>query len=244
MSGHSKWANIRAKKGKSDAAREKIFTKIGREISVAVKAGGPDPNTNSKLYDAIQKAKSNNMPKSNIESSIAKAAGSKNSESYENCLYEGYAAGGIAVLVECLTDNKNRTGGEMRHLFDKYGNSMGQSGCVSYLFDRKGIITIEAKPEMSEDDMMMKALDAGADDFISDGDVFVVYTKAEELSSVAKNLTAANIEYMSAEINWIPQSLTDVDPDVARKVQNLVDQLEDNDDVQNVYHNANLPEEE
>ena len=174
MSGHSKWANIKATKGKNDAKRANIFTKIGREIAVAVKQGGSDPNTNSKLRDVIAKAKANNMPNDNIQRGIKKAAGELGSVNYEENIYEGYGAGGVAVIVETLTDNKNRTAGDVRHAFDKCGGSMGTSGCVSYMFDRKGVIVVE-KADYSEDDMMMIALDAGAEDVVSDEDVFRLF---------------------------------------------------------------------
>ena len=189
MSGHSKWANIKATKGKNDAKRANIFTKIGREIAVAVKQGGSDPNTNSKLRDVIAKAKANNMPNDNIQRGIKKAAGELGSVNYEENIYEGYGAGGVAVIVETLTDNKNRTAGDVRHAFDKCGGSMGTSGCVSYMFDRKGVIVVE-KADYSEDDMMMIALDAGAEDVVSDEDVFEIFTDSSDYSTVREALEA------------------------------------------------------
>ena len=192
MSGHSKWANIKATKGKNDAKRANIFTKIGREIAVAVKQGGSDPNTNSKLRDVIAKAKANNMPNDNIQRGIKKAAGELGSVNYEENIYEGYGAGGVAVIVETLTDNKNRTAGDVRHAFDKCGGSMGTSGCVSYMFDRKGVIVVE-KADYSEDDMMMIALDAGAEDVVSDEDVFEIFTDSSDYSTVERRLRQIRI---------------------------------------------------
>lgn len=244
MSGHSKWANIKATKGKNDAKRANIFTKIGREIAVAVKQGGSDPNTNSKLRDVIAKAKANNMPNDNIQRGIKKAAGELGSVNYEENIYEGYGAGGVAVIVETLTDNKNRTAGDVRHAFDKCGGSMGTSGCVSYMFDRKGVIVVE-KADYSEDDMMMIALDAGAEDVVSDEDVFEIFTDSSDYSTVREALEAnKDITILSSSIEMIPNNTVTPDSETQNKVQKLLDMLEDNDDVQNVYHNAELDEEE
>ena len=206
MSGHSKWHNIQAKKGKSDAARGNIFTKIGREIAIAVKQGGSDPNTNSKLRDAIAKAKSNNMPNDNINRSIKKAAGELDSVNYEEFTYEGYAAGGVAVIVECLTDNKNRTAGDVRHLFDKFGGSLGSTGCVSYMFKKRGVIDVDVNA-MSEDDIMMLAIDAGADDIVTLEDVYEIYTMPGDMSKVREALENAGIEILSSEIDMIPDNI-------------------------------------
>ena len=193
MSGHSKWHNIQQKKGKSDAARASIFTKIGREIAVAVKQGGADPDSNSKLRDAIAKAKSNNMPNDNIARSIKKASGELGSINYEEMTYEGYGVGGTAFIVEALTDNKNRTAGDVRHLFDKYGGSMGATGCVSFMFKRKGVITV-SKADIGEDDLMMAALDAGAEDILSEDDeVFEVLTSPADFDGVRSGLDAAGV---------------------------------------------------
>ncbi|MEG2273865.1 MAG: YebC/PmpR family DNA-binding transcriptional regulator, partial [Clostridia bacterium] len=198
MSGHSKWHNIQQKKGKSDAARANVFTKIGREIAVAVKNGGADPNSNSKLRDAIDKAKGANMPNDNISRSIKKASGELGSINYEEISYEGYGIGGTAIIVETLTDNKNRTAGDVRHLFDKFGGSMGTSGCVSFMFNRKGIIVV-SKADISEDDIMMYALEAGAEDINSDDDeVFQVITDANSLMSVRDELDKAGVKVLSA----------------------------------------------
>lgn len=243
MSGHSKWANIKQKKGKTDAVRGSIFTKIGREIAVAVKAGGPDPNSNSRLRDVIAKAKANNMPNDNISRSIKKASGELGSVNYEEMTYEGYAAGGVAVIVEALTDNKNRTAGEVRHLFDKYGGALGATGCVSYLFKKKGIIAVN-KGNISEDDMMMIALEAGADDVIDDEDVYLIYTMPLDIEAVRQALADAKLEIISSETDYIPDNYIDPPEANIASIQKLIDLLDENDDIQNVYHNANLPEEE
>ena len=240
MSGHSKWHNIQQKKGKTDAARANIFTKIGRELAVAVKEGGPDPNSNSKLAQVIAKAKDNNMPNDNITRSIKKASGELGSINYEEMVYEGYGVGGCALIVEALTDNKNRTAGDVRHLFDKFGGSMGTTGCVSFMFKRKGVITV-AKEDISEDDLMMSALDAGAEDINSDDDeVFEVYTDAATVVEVRKNLEAAGVKILSAESSMIPDNYVDPTPEQQSNIIKLIDRLEELDDVQNVYHNANL----
>ena len=241
MSGHSKWANIKIKKGKTDAQRGSVFTKIGREIAVAVKAGGPDPNSNSKLRDVIAKAKQNNMPNDNINRSIKKASGELGGVNYESITYEGYGAGGVAMIVETLTDNRNRTAGDVRHLFDKYGGSLGQTGCVSYMFNKRGVII--ADKTMDEDELMMVALDAGAEDIVADDDVFEIYTAPNDLYTVSDKLKAAGVNVLSADVDMIADN--EIDPGTQlQSVQKLIDMLEELDDVQNVYHNAVLPEEE
>lgn len=241
MSGHSKWANIKIKKGKTDAARGSIFTKIGREIAVAVKAGGPDPANNSKLRDVIAKAKQNNMPNDTINRSIKKASGEQDGVSYESITYEGYGAGGVAVIVETLTDNRNRTAGDVRHLFDKYGGSLGQTGCVSYMFNKKGVII--ADKSMDEDDLMMTALDAGAEDVQADENVYEIYTAPADLYTVSDKLKEAGVNVLSADIDMIADN--EIDPGAhTQSIEKLIDMLEELDDVQNVYHNALLPEEE
>lgn len=241
MSGHSKWANIKIKKGKTDAQRGSVFTKIGREIAVAVKAGGPDPNSNSKLRDVIAKAKQNNMPNDNINRSIKKASGELGGVNYESITYEGYGAGGVAMIVETLTDNRNRTAGDVRHLFDKYGGSLGQTGCVSYMFNKRGVII--ADKTMDEDELMMVALDAGAEDIVADDDVFEIYTASNDLYTVSDKLKAAGVNVLSADVDMIADN--EIDPGThLQSVQKLIDMLEELDDVQNVYHNAVLPEEE
>ena len=243
MSGHSKWATTKAKKAKTDAARGKVFTKIGRELIVAVKQGGPDPNNNSKLRDVIAKAKAANMPNDNIMRSIKKAAGSADADNYESITYEGYGPCGVAFIVDTLTDNRNRTASDVRHSVDKVGN--GNSGCVSWMFDKKGVIVIERGLETDEDELMMTALDAGAEDFVPQEDVFEVYTAPEDFSAVREALETAGYSFVSAEIDMVPQNTVAVtDEESIAKVNRLIDNLEDNDDVQNVYHNADMPEEE
>jgi len=244
MSGHSKWANIKHKKEKTDAQRGKIFTKIGRELSIAVRSGGPDPAVNTKLADVIAKAKANNMPNETISRSIKKAAGEGDAANYEELTYEGYGPAGVAVILEILTDNRNRTAGEMRHIFDKAGGSMGATGCVGWMFDKKGVIVIERTPDTDEDELTMQAIEAGAEDITPQDDAFEIYTSPEEFSSVRKALEDAGYVFLSAEIDRIPQTTVSVDDEVLKKVNWMLDMFEDNDDVQNVFHNALLPEEE
>ncbi len=244
MSGHSKWANIKNKKGAADAKRANIFTKIGREIAVAVKAGGADPNSNPRLRDAIAKAKANNMPNDNIQRGIKKASGELSAINYEENVYEGYAAGGVAVIVETLTDNKNRTAADVRHHFDKCGGSMGTTGCVSYMFDKKGVIVVDAAG-IDEDELMMQALDAGADDVVADEEVYEIYTDWSVLGNVRDALEqAGNLTILSAQVDMIPSNTVTPDAETQVKVRKLLDMLEEHDDVQNVYHNAELDDEE
>lgn len=243
MSGHSKWHNIQAKKGKSDAARSNIFTKIGREIAIAVKQGGPNPDSNSRLRDVISKAKAANMPNDNIKRSIQKASGEGQNVNYEECTYEGYAAGGVAIIVEALTDNKTRTVNNVRHAFDKCGGQMGNTGCVSYLFTKQGTIVVDGKG-LDEDDLMMMALDAGADDVISDEDVYEIVTSVSSFSEVRESLESKGLTLISAELEMVPANTVEPDAATAPKVQRLIDMLEDDDDVQNVWHNAVLPEDD
>lgn len=238
MSGHSKWHNIQQKKGKSDAARANIFTKIGREIAVAVKQGGADPAANSKLRDAIAKAKANNMPNDNITRSIKKASGELGSINYEEMTYEGYGVGGTAFIVEALTDNKNRTAGDVRHLFDKFGGSMGTTGCVSFMFNKKGVITV-SKADIEEDDLMMFALEAGAEDILTEDDeVFEVLTAPGDLSVVRDELDKNGVKILSAEVDMIPENEVTPDESQQETLLKMIDKLEELDDVQNVYHNA------
>ena len=246
MSGHSKWANIKNKKEKTDAQRGKIFTKIGREIAIAVKEGGSDPSNNSKLRDVIAKAKASNMPNDNISRSIKKAAGELGSVNYEEITYEGYGPGGTAVIVEVVTDNRNRAAADVRHIFDKNGGSMGSSGCVGWMFDKRGVMIIERSASIDEDELMMAALDAGAEDFIPQDDVYEVYTSVSDFSAVREALESAGYGFLSAELSMIPQNTVDIsaDPEMVQKVERLLEPLEDNDDDQEVYHNAVLPEEE
>ena len=237
MSGHSKWHNIQQKKGKSDAARANVFTKIGRAIDLAVKQGGADPNSNSKLRDAIAKAKANNMPNDNISRSIKKASGELGSINYEEMTYEGYGVGGTAFIVQALTDNKNRTAGDVRHLFDKYGGSLGATGCVSFMFKRKGVIAV-AKSDISEDDLMMYALEAGAEDINSDDEVYEVLTAPADFGAVRDELEKNGVKILSAEIDMIPENEANPDPQQQETLLKMIDKLEELDDVQNVYHNA------
>ena len=244
MSGHSKWSTIKRAKGKTDAARSAVFTKIGREIAVAVKAGGADPNSNSSLRAIIAKAKAANMPNDNINRSIKKASGELGSINYESNVYEGYGVNGIAVIVETLTDNKNRTGGDVRHIFDKCGGSLGTTGCVSYMFESKGIIVIEKTDKMDDDEMMMVALDAGADDFSVDEDVYEIVTTPDSFNEVREKLENQGYTFLKSEVSKIPNMTVSVDGDAAIKFTRMLDMFEENDDVQNVFHNAELPEEE
>ena len=244
MSGHSKWNNIKRKKEKTDAAKAKIFTKIGREISVIVKAGGPNPAENSKLKDAIAKAKAANVPNDNIERIIKKAAGETGGNDYEELIYEGYGPCGVAVVVETLTDNRNRTAGEMRHYFDKCGGNLGQSGSVMFMFDRKGVIAIEGEGH-DEDEVMEAALEAGAEDFNFDGDVFEITTAPNDLGTVRDALEEKGYSFLSAEVQYIPQTMTAIDgEEMVVKMEKLIDMLEDNDDVQAIWHNWDMPDDE
>ena len=244
MSGHSKWNNIKRKKEKTDAAKAKIFTKIGREIAVIVKTGGANPSENSKLKDAIAKAKAANVPNENIERIIKKAAGDGEANNYEELIYEGYGPSGIAVVVETLTDNRNRTAGEMRHYFDKCGGNLGQSGSVMFMFDRKGIIEIEAEG-LDEDTVMEAALDAGADDFNFDGDVFEITCEPNDLGKVRDELESKGYNFVSAEVEYVPQTMSEIaDEEQRAKMEKLIDMLEENDDVQAVWHNWEMPDED
>ena len=242
MSGHSKWHNIQAKKGKTDAKRGKIFTKIGKEIVMAVKNGGANQDTNAKLRDVIAKAKAANMPNDTISKAIKKASGELSAVNYENIVYEGYGPSGVAVIVETLTDNKNRSAGNVRFAFTKGGGNMGMAGCVSFMFQEKGEIIIE-KADKDEDEIMMLALDAGAEDFSADEEeVFVVTTAPEDFGTVREALEAEGIEFLEAAVKMIPDTYTAINENDAKKFQKMLDLLEDDDDVQEVYHNAEFPE--
>ena len=237
MSGHSKWSTIKRKKEKTDNARAKVFTKIGREIAIAVREGGPDPASNSKLKDVLAKAKANNVPNDNIERIIKKASGEGNSAHYEEIVYEGYGPSGIAVIVETLTDNRNRTAGEMRHYFDKNKGNMGQSGCVSFLFTRYGEIVIDAE-DMDEDKLMEDALEAGAVDFINDEDVYIIRTEPNDLGGVRDDLSAKGYKFVSAEVEYVPSTTVKLtDEEDLKMMGRLLEMMEDNDDVQGVWHN-------
>lgn len=245
MSGHSKWSTIKRKKGANDAQRAKIFTKIAREIIVAVKSGGPDPENNSSLKDVIAKARSNNMPNDNINRTIKKAAGDNDTTDYETITYEGYGPSGVAVIVTTLTDNRNRTAADVRHAFDKFGGNMGQSGCVSFMFDRKGVLIIEdADGELDEDDVTMDVLEAGAEDIDVDDGIIEITTSPEDFSAVRSALEG-KYTFSTAEIRMIPQTMTELtNEDDIKNMNKMLEMLEDNDDVQDVYHNWDMPDEE
>jgi len=244
MSGHSKWNNIKRKKEKTDGQKAKIFTKLAREIAVAIKEGGSaDPASNSKLKDCIAKAKAANVPNDNIDRVIKKASGDGDADKYEALQYEGYGPCGIAVIVETLTDNRNRTAGEMRHYFDKYGGNLGQTGCVSFMFNKKGVLVIEAEG-LDEDQVMEDSLEAGASDFAADGDVFEITTEPDDFSAVRDDLEAKGYTFVSAEVEMVPDVYSTIDdPEMCVKMDKLLDMLDDNDDVQNVWHNWERPEE-
>jgi len=245
MSGHSKWHNIQAKKGKADAQRGAVFTKIGREIAIAVREGGANPESNGKLRDVIAKAKANNMPNDNIQRSIKKASGELSNVVYEEITYEGYAPGGVAIIVDTISDNRNRTASDIRHCFAKYGGNMGTTGSVGFMFDTRGVIVVEKQPGMDEDEMMMMALDAGAEDVRDEEDVFEILTDPNSFSKVREELEKQGLTFLSAEVQKIPQNTVAVtDPETIDKIQKMLDLLEESDDVQNVYHNADLPDED
>ena len=236
MAGHSKWKNIMHKKEKTDAQRAKVFTKIGKEIAIAVKEGGSDPTSNSKLRDLIQKAKSNNVPNDNIERVIKKAEGSEG-ESYEAITYEGYGPSGIAVIVETTTDNRNRTGADMRHYFDKYGGNLGTTGCVSFMFSDKGVIVIESEG-INEDKLFEDSIDCGAEDVLNEDEIFEILTAPSDFEQVRKALYDKGYVFLSAEIEKRPATyVTVTDEESVTKMNKLLEMLEDNDDVQNVWHN-------
>ncbi|MBQ3497611.1 MAG: YebC/PmpR family DNA-binding transcriptional regulator [Clostridia bacterium] len=245
MSGHNKWSTIKRKKEKTDGARAKVFTKIGREIAVAVREGGPDPASNSKLKDIIAKAKAANVPNDNIDRIIKKASGETGGADYESIMYEGYGPSGIAVIVEALTDNRNRTAGDVRHYFDKYGGNMGQSGCVSFMFNRYGVILIEAE-DVDEETLMEAALEAGAVDFITeDESVFEVRTEPNDLGAVRDALEAAGYSFAVAEVQYVPTTYTALtSEDDIKNMNKMLEMFEDNDDVQEVWHNWENPDEE
>ncbi len=245
MSGHSKWATIKRKKGANDAQRGKIFTKLGRELAVAVKTGGsPDPSVNSRLKDVIAKCKSNNMPNDTIMRSIKKASGEGSANNYEENVYEGYGPNGVAVIVETLTDNKNRTAADMRHYFDKFGGNLGTSGCVMFMFDKKGVILIENDGSLDEEQVMMDALEAGADDVESNEDGFEITTDPNNVSNVSEVLEGMGYTIAQAEAQYVPQTETALSDEHDILMMNkLIEHLEDSDDVQNVWHNWENPTE-
>jgi YebC/PmpR family DNA-binding regulatory protein len=237
MSGHNKWSTIKRKKEKTDSARAKVFTKVGREIAVAVKDGGADPTSNSKLKDVIAKAKALNVPNENIDRIIKKAAGEGSADNYEEIIYEGYGPCGIAVVVEALTDNRNRTAGDVRHYFDKYGGNMGQSGCVMFMFERQGVVIVD-KEDVDEEQLMEDALEAGAIDIISVDEVFDVRTETYEVGSVSEALEGKGYKILSAEPSYIPSTYTKIEnPDDIKAMGKMLEMFEENDDIQAVWHN-------
>lgn len=243
MAGHNKWSKIKNKKGSEDARRGKIFTKLAREIIVAVKEGGVDPEYNSSLKTAIEKAKAENMPNDNIERAIKKGSGANEQDNYEEVVYEGYGPSGVAVIVSCLTDNRNRTAPEVRHAFDKYGGNLGQTGSVMFTFEHKGLLVMN-RDDYDEEEIMMMSIDAGAEDFSSDEEEFEIITSMTEFSKVRDNLLSEGIKFNTAELTYLPSNEVEVtDEDDIKNLIKLIDILEDNDDVQNVYHNWNLPED-
>lgn len=244
MSGHSKWATIKRQKGKTDAARANVFTKIGRELAVAVRAGGPDPNNNPRLRDVISKARAANMPNDNIQRSIKKASGEDSGVSYDSIVYEGYGTGGVAVIVEALTDNKNRTAAAVRHIFDKCGGSLGTTNCVSYMFEAKGVITVAKNNGDDEEEVMMLALDLGADDFDSSDSEYYISTSTTSIDDVRNGLEKAGRAVISAEATRIPSATVDIDAEAEVKFRRMLDMFDEDDDVQNVYHNASLADED
>lgn len=245
MSGHSKWSTIKRKKEKTDAQKGKVFTKIGREMSVAVREGGADPANNGKLRDLIAKAKANNVPNDNIDRIIKKAAGESDKNTYVDMVYEGYGPSGVAVIVEALTDNKNRTAGDLRHYFDKCGGNLGQTGCVSFMFNEKGVIVIDNEDgKYTEDKIMEDCMEAGADDFEFSEDVVEVTTEPAAFREVREALEAKGYSFVEADVQKIPSTMTKIeDPELCEKMQKLLDMLDDNDDVQEVFHNWDAPEE-
>jgi len=243
MSGHSKWANIKHKKGKMDAIRGKVTTKIGREITVAVRLGGSDPTGNMKLKLALAKAKANNVPKDNIQRAIQKGLGSLDGSTYEELTYEGYGPGGVAVLVEIMTDNRNRTAADIRHLFSKHGGNLGESGCVAWMFKRKGLFVIEKETGANEEDLMILALEAGAEDFKAEDDSYEIITTPEEFDQVQEVLEKNNIQTSIAQITMVPETTVELSGADAVKMLKLMEVLEDHDDVQEVYANFDIPDE-
>lgn len=238
MSGHSKWNNIKRKKGEADAQRGAVFTKLGREIQVAVKNGGADPESNSRLKDIIAKAKAANMPNDNIQRSIKKASGAGESDNFEEIIYEGYGPGGVAVMVRTLSDNRNRTAGDVRHIFDKFGGNMGTNGCVSFLFQEKGKLIIDRELFEDEETVMMDVLESGAEDFAAEDEIYEVTTTPEDYQAVRSALEAKKYEFVDVSLGPVPVTWTEIaDSDLAEKMEKLIDRMDELDDVQEVYHN-------
>lgn len=243
MSGHSKWANIKHKKGKMDAIRGKITTKISREITVAARMGGADPTGNMRLKLALEKARANNIPKENIQRAIQKGIGNLEGSNYEEFTYEGYGPGGVALLIDIMTDNRNRTAADIRHILSKNGGNLGESGCVAWMFKQKGLFVVEKEPGINEDDLMMLSVEAGAEDFKDDGDEFEITTTPEDFERVLEALTANNIKTSVAQVTMVPETTIELTGEDAEKMVKLMDVLEDHDDVQEVYANFDIPEE-
>ena len=240
MSGHSKWANIKRRKEAVDSKKAKIYSKLGKEITVAVKQGGPDPTSNAKLRDMIAKAKANNMPNDNINRCIQKAAGDSSSANYEEITYEGYGPAGVAVIVEVMTDNKNRSAADIRCIFDRSGGNLGQTGSVGYMFEKKGVILIENNGTIDEEELMMKVLDAGAEDFTPDEEIFEIITAPQDFTKVREALEKDNYEFIEAEIKMLPSMKKELTEEEEEKLSRFLDKLDDNDDVQDVWHNADI----
>src|SRR5699024_972774 len=244
MSGHNKWSSIKNKKGKEDAKRGKVFTKLSRAIIVAVREGGEDPEYNPSLKSAIEKAKAENMPNDNIERAIKKGSGDSEQGAYEEVLYEGYGPEGVALMVSCLTDNRNRTASEVRHAFDKFGGNLGQDGSVAFMFERKGVLTVSLEGK-DEDEVMMDALDAGADDFEVEDDVAVIKTSLSNFSKVRDDLLGREYNFETADLFYLPLNTAKITKEEnIKNMMKIIDMLEDNDDVQDVYHNWEMPEED
>jgi len=243
MSGHSKWSTIKHKKGKADAQRGKMFTKLARYITVAVREGGADPEYNSNLKSAIEKAKAENMPNDNIERAIKKGSGDLEGANFEEIIYEGYGPAGVAVFVQCLSDNRNRTASDVRHAFDKFGGNLGSTGCVAWMFDRKGLLLVEKTDEVDEEELMLQAIDAGAEDFSVEEEYYEIITSPEIFGKVKESLLESGYRFSNAEITYLPQNETKLteEKDI-KNMMKLIDALEDSDDVQEVYHNWDMPE--
>ncbi|NMA62225.1 MAG: YebC/PmpR family DNA-binding transcriptional regulator [Firmicutes bacterium] len=236
MAGHSKWANIKHKKSKEDAKRGQIFTKVGRQITVAVKEGGPDPDSNIRLRLAIDNARAVNMPNDNIERAIARGVGGLDGATYSEVFYEGYGPNGVAIMLHTLTDNRNRTAGELRHRFSKYGGNLGESGCVAWMFERKGLLVVE-RGEVDEDEVMLLALEAGADDVLTDGDVIEILTDPSEFVQIKADLEEQGLTFLGAEISFIPENTVAIAEDAVEGIEKLIEMLEELDEVQEVYTN-------
>lgn len=244
MAGHSKWANIKHKKGKEDARRGKLFSKLSKMITVAAREGGGDPDTNTDLRLAIQKARDNNMPNDNIERAIKRGTGELSGVNYERFVYEGYGPGGVALYMEIMSDNRNRTASEIRHILSKYGGNLGETGCVSWMFNRRGQLVVDLdNSDFDEDTLMLMAIEAGADDVVREDNLVTIYTEPASMEEVRKNLEAEGVKFVSADIAMIPENTIELDAVTARKTLKLMDVLEDHDDVQEVYSNFDIPEE-